>query len=588
MPRAPHHARLLCSTLILVAGTLAADSAIAAVRRPAPSSWSAIHARLARPVAGSPIAGEVLIIEDYGRLAVDHAGEVSSAEPRLAARMAALGLTRGELLARFGTTRYLRLVSSSASFDPVAAAADLRASGLVRAAIPNLRLRLFDTLPNDIDLFYQWYVSDGGFADVNLPGAWDIGRGSASVRIGIMDTGVDLGHPDLETKIWTNPAEIPGNGIDDDGDGHIDDVHGWDFGNSDADPDPEPAVFDTSLGIPVDISFHGTFVAGIASAATDNEEGIAGAGWNCSIVPLKVADSTGDIPAAAVTEAFAYAAQHHLEVLNMSIGTADGPGIPAYFQALVDQATAAGVLCVASAGNAGTSDPNYPAACNGVLSVAATDANNARSSFSNYGSVVRIAAPGEGMWSTICRNYPIDETSLLIYYILFGWDGGTPYMYGDGTSFSSPLTAGACGLVRAQHPTWTPSQVLGHMVATGDVVAYDEPIGPKLNVYHALSAPLADVPSNAGNVALRITPNPFASFAALSFSLSAPSAGSVRVLDCSGRLVRDLEHGTLAAGPHSVAWDGTDARGEPVRAGIYFIELSRGAARERAKIVRLR
>ncbi|HTM58586.1 MAG TPA: S8 family serine peptidase, partial [Candidatus Udaeobacter sp.] len=513
---------------------------------------------------------------------------VSSTEPRLATRLRSLGLDHGREIARFGTLHYVRLISSSASFDPTAAAADLRASGLVRAAIPNLRMRLFDTLPNDIDVVYQWYVSDGGFADVHLPGAWDIGRGSASVRIGIMDTGVDLGHPDLASKIWTNPGEIPGNGIDDDGDGHIDDVHGWDFGNEDADANPEPAVFDSSLGIPVDVSFHGTFVAGIAAAATDNSEGIAGASWNCSVVPLKVADSTGDIPASAVTEAFAYATRHHLEVLNMSLGTANGPGIPEYFQPMVDQATAAGVLCVASAGNDGTSDPNYPAACPGVLSVAATDANNARSSFSNWGPVVRIAAPGEGMWSAICRNYTIDETSLLIYYIFFGWDGESPYMYGDGTSFSSPLAAGVCGLVRAQYPAWTPAQVLDHIVATGDTVAYDEPIGPKLNAARAMSAALTDVASSGGAVPMRVTPNPFASRASMSFSLSAAADAQVRILDCSGRLVRELERGTLSAGPHAVAWDGTDARGAPVRAGIYFIELTRGSIRERAKIVRLR
>ena len=157
-----------------------------------------------------------------------------------------------------------------------------------------------------------------------------------------------------------------------------------------------------------------------------------------------------------MTEAFGYATAMQLEVLNMSLGVADSTGVAEYFQALVDAATSAGVLCVASAGNSGTADLNYPAACTGVLSVAATDDLNARASFSNYGPTVRIAAPGATMWSALCRNYPIDEFSLLFYEVFFGWDSFRPYMGGDGTSFSAPLVAGVCALVRSRHPGWPP------------------------------------------------------------------------------------------------------------------------------------
>jgi len=559
---------------------------VAATPQRVPSSPEAARARLARPAAERPVPNQILVIEDAAKLSVDRAGALRASDPRLANRLATLGLERGEELWHAGELRAVRLVSTRDGFDPALAARDLAASGLVRAALPNLRMRLHATLPNDPDLGSQWYVYDfGGLADVRLPDAWDVQRGNAAVRIGIMDTGVDLTHPDLATKIWSNPGEIPGNGLDDDGDGYVDDMHGWDFGNNDNDPNPHP-VFDLATG--VDVGFHGTFVAGIAGAATNNGEGIAGAGWNCSLVPLKVVDDAGDITAAAVTLAFAYATQQHIEVLNMSIGTPADTGIAEYFQPLVDAATAAGVLCVASAGNDGTSGLNYPAACNHVLSVAATNESNDRSSFSNYGPWVRVAAPGESMFSSICQNYVVDEYSQVFYLYFFGWDGETPYMFGDGTSFSSPLAAGVCALVRSAHPAWTPLQVEGQVIATGDVVAYDQPIGRKVNAALAVSQPLTAVSSPSGVASLGASPNPFVNAASVRYSLAAETPVRMRVLDCSGRLVRELDSGNRAAGPHLSTWDGTDAHGSAVRPGLYFIELERGETRERVRLVRLR
>jgi subtilisin family serine protease len=541
-------------------------------------------ARLARPSAATPAAHQLLIVEDEGRIAVGRDGAVRTGDGALAARLAVLGLDRGRELWHGGGLRFVRLESSGPGFDPAAAAASLTAAGLVRAAAPNVGLRLCPTMPNDPDLASQWYVYDyGGPADIKLPDAWDTERGSATVRIGIVDTGVDLGHPDLASKIWVNPGEIPGNGVDDDGDGYIDDVHGWDFGNDDNDPNPH-AVIDSSLGL--DVGFHGTFVAGIAAAATDNAEGIAGAGWNCTLVPLKVADSTGVINAEYITKAVGYAADHHFEVLNFSLGTPGDSTVAQYFQLLMDQAAAAGVLCVAAAGNDSTSAPSYPAACRGVLSVGATDDSDARAPFSNWGSWVRIAAPGASMWSAICRNYVVDDLSQLFYYLFFGWDGARPYMYGDGTSFSSPLAAGVCALVRSRHPAWSAAQVRDQVIATGDTVAYDLPIGPKLNAARAVTAAPAAVRSAPTGARFAASPNPFVHASALSFWLPVPCPGGVRVVDCAGRVVRELDPGPLAAGPHVVRWDGTDQSGGEVRAGIYFAEL--GAGGQRIKLVRLR
>jgi subtilisin family serine protease len=537
-----------------------------------------------------PVAGDVLVAVDASRVSITDRGVASSSVPQLDALLTSLGLTHAEPLwprSSAGTIQFLRLHSDQADFDPRAAAEALRAVDGVRAAVPNLRLDLH-VLPNDPDLSDEWFIDDGGTADVRLPAAWDITQGSASVRIGIMDTGVDLTHPDLASKIWTNPGEIPGNGIDDDGDGYIDDVHGWDFGNNDNDPNPHAVIDTVNYGL--DEGFHGTFVAGLAAAATNNGEGIAGTAWNCTIVPLKVVDLAGDITTSAVTAAFGYAAQQHLDVLNMSFGSSDTTGgAQAYFQALVDQAIAAGVVCVASAGNDNLSTPNYPAACAGVLSVAATNSTNMRSSFSNWGPWVKVAAPGENMWSALCQNYVIDDFSQLFYEVFFGWDGFSPYMEGDGTSYSAPMVSGVCALVRSQHPTWSPAQVALQIVSSGDAVTYDAPIGIKLNAARAVGTPLVSVTSGApASLALASAPNPFPAGTAIRFQL--PAAGDVRlrVYDCGGRLTRELDHGAYAAGPHTRNWDGTDAHGNAVSDGIYFVELTTPTGRVREKIVRLR
>jgi len=539
-----------------------------------------------RPAASSPEPGELLIAERDDAIAISAGGRPAARAAGAAAVLARLRLERAAELWNAGAVRFLRLESSDPAFDPARAAAELSASSDGIAAVPNLKLRLFDTIPDDPLMSEQWYVDDGGIADVRLPLAWDTEQGSASVRIGIMDTGVDLTHPDLAAQIWTLPGEIPGNGVDDDGDGYVDDVHGWDFGNHDNDPNPH-AVIDT-LDYGIDVGFHGTMVAGIAAAATDNGEGIAGAGWHCSIVPLKVVNQDGDILLSAVSEAFGWAAAHHLEVLNMSFGTANKPGVPQYFQALVDQATAAGVLCVSSAGNADTSAVSYPASCSGVLSVGSTDPDNTRSAFSNWGPTVRIAAPGASMYSTLCQNYLIDDFSQLFYQVFFYWDGYTPYMFGDGTSFAAPLVSGVCAMVRSRHPEWSPLTVMNQMISSGDAVAFDHPIGPKLNAARAVGPTLLSSTPPAPRAALFASPNPFVQQLTARFALAAAAPVRLCVYDCGGRLVRELFAGELPAGQHQLAWDGRDARGVKAPDGVYFLELRRGPERSRCRIVHLR
>jgi subtilisin family serine protease len=192
-----------------------------------------------------------------------------------------------------------------------------------------------------------------------------------------------------------------------------------------------------------------------------------------------------------------------------------------------------------------------------------------------------VAAPGAGIWSTVCRNYPFDFTSQLIYLLYFGWDGVNPYMYGDGTSMSCPLVAGICGLLRAHAPAITPQQAEQRLVETGDVVAFDRPIGVKVNARRALEGLTVDAAPVPGPAALRleaVAPNPGPGPAVLRFSLPRAAPVGLAVFDLSGRRVRELVREELPAGRHTARWDGRDAAGRAVASGCYFVRLEGAGA----------
>jgi subtilisin family serine protease len=585
----------------LILASLAIGSATAAMGAAAPSmpmrpfpgavpSGLATHAHAPGPRFAP---GEVLVaLDPVDPLKLGADRRVTSPDAGLAAVLSRHGLDRymdlpgrAPSLAQ-SRTRFIKLMSSRPDFDPVAAARELRATSGVRAAVPNYSVQLASTLPNDPYLGTQWAIQDSIDADIQLPEAWDLEKGSASTVIAILDLGVDTGHPDLVTKIWANTGEIHGNLIDDDGNGLVDDVEGWDFGDGDKDPNPH-AVYDE---IGLDEGFHGTFVAGIAAAATDNATGIAGAGWNCKVMPLKMVATDGSTRLDAVTGGFQYATDKHADVLSMSFTAKPDSGVAEYFQALVDQAVAAGVICVAAAGNDSTDSLRYPAACANVIAVAASDSLNTSAWFTNWGSWVDVAAPGEGIWSTICRNYPVDFGSQLFYVIFFGWDGVNPYMYADGTSMSCPLVAGVCGLLRSRMPTITPQQVEGLLIATGDAIASDHPFCVKVNAFQALNAAAVAAESRPP-ATLRLygaSPNPFVEATALRFALPQSGNASLAIYNVAGRRVRELARGVLSAGPHSAAWDGRDADGRRLASGFYFARLESAGSVATARVLLLR
>ena len=301
----------------------------------------------------------------------------------------------------------------------------LRADPNVEYAEPNYYVHA-TVVPNDPRFPELWGLRNigqtGGTpgADIDAVMAWDISTGSPGVVVGDIDTGCDYNHPDLAANIWTNPGEIPGNGIDDDGNGFVDDVHGYDFANNDGDP--------------YDDAGHGTHTAGTIAAVGGNGIGVVGVGWSTKIMCLKFLDASGSGTYAAATAAVDYATQMGVALTNNSWG---GSGYSQTLYDAVARANAAGIAFVASAGNNGTDNdvmPFYPTNFDlaNVISVAATDSSDAKASFSDWGATtVDLAAPGVDILSTV---------------------PGSSYGWSSGTSMAAPHVSGTLALMKAVAP----------------------------------------------------------------------------------------------------------------------------------------
>ncbi len=281
---------------------------------------------------------------------------------------------------------------------------------------PNFLFEL-DFIPNDpyYTSHQQGYLSDR----LEMPAAWDKTTGRPEIVIAILDTGVNMTHPDLSAGIWTNPGEIPGNGVDDEGNGFIDDIHGWDFAGDDNLPDDDYG--------------HGTHVAGIAGARINNATGIAGMAGNVMLMPVDVfLNGIGSY--ADLIRAILYATDNGAWVINMSLGaTSYSRGE----EAAVNYAWDHDVVVVASAGNDYREAVKYPAAHANAIAVAATNSLDEKANFSNWGDFVDIAAPGVAVWSSY-------------------FDGYQPL---SGTSMAAPHVSGLAALIRSANPTLTAAQV---------------------------------------------------------------------------------------------------------------------------------
>jgi subtilisin family serine protease len=362
-----------------------------------------------------------------------------------------------------------------------AAIARYQRSPLVRSVEPD-RIASLMAAPNDTHFDQQWALDNTGQphgltrqikgtpktrsgtsdADVDGPEAWAAQTAHNATVVAVIDTGVDISHPDLKNSLWTNPGEVPNNAQDDDHNGFKDDVHGWDFAHHDNNPTPSDGIENS----------HGTHVAGIIAAEQNNSVGISGVCPDCQIMALRFGSASG-LSLSKEIAAIHYAANNGADVINLSIGS---PVWSPAERTAIQQAGRKGVLVVAAAGNAGEDNdidfypdlqhqdwaPSYPASysLSNILSVAASNDRDQyayfsqcqfttiplwRCGFSSFGhDSVDLAAPGVDILSTVKVG-----------------EGGKPYAdyaYFDGTSMASPMAAGIAGLVLSENPTDTPVQ----------------------------------------------------------------------------------------------------------------------------------
>lgn len=279
-------------------------------------------------------------------------------------------------------------------------------------------------------------------ADLDAEHAWDKNRGSRKVIVAVIDTGIDYTHPNLKDNVWTNPGEIPDNGKDDDGNGYIDDVHGYDFINGKGDP--------------LDDHGHGTHCAGTIGAANKDASGVVGVNWEVQLMALKFLDANGFGSISAACEAIAYARTFGVPITSNSWG---GLG---YSRSLYEEIKKSPSLFVAAAGNSsmdGDTVPFYPSGYDlpNILSVAASDPQDRLGCFSNYGqTTVDVAAPGVAILSTL-PTYPCTLTRA-------GFKQGYDYL--DGTSMATPHAAGAAGLLLSAFGDESGLQRRHRMIAT--------------------------------------------------------------------------------------------------------------------------
>ncbi|HEX6922705.1 MAG TPA: S8 family serine peptidase, partial [Bacillales bacterium] len=295
----------------------------------------------------------------------------------------------------------LRVVQVPGNVNFQGALAKLRNNSNVVYAEPDYIREVENYNPNDPKISRQWYLDA-----IHMFEAWDITKGSSAITVAVLDTGVDANHQDLK--------------------GHV--LPGYDFVNHDSNP--------------ADDNGHGTHVAGIIAAQTNNGKGVAGVSFNTKILPVKVANERGIIVSTDAVSGIYYAIRHGADVINMSYGSV----VPT--QAELDALWAAynkGIVLVAASGNSGTRELEFPASYYPVISVAATDRAGQQAGFSTWGPAVDIAAPGVDIFSTDITGNP-------------GYSNGN-YADGSGTSFSTPIISSLAALLKSEHPKWGPGQI---------------------------------------------------------------------------------------------------------------------------------
>jgi thermitase len=315
------------------------------------------------------------------------------------------------------------------------------------AADPNY-IDTIQDVANDPYIGEEW-----GLQKMDMTNAWTLGKGSTSVKVAVIDTGIDGNHPDLQGKVTEFVNCLSGSCT-----------------NSSA----------------VDDFGHGTHVAGTIGATTNNNLGVAGINWEVSLMGIKALDSNGSGSTNIINQGIVYAADHGANVINMSLGGSHP--CTASDQDAVNYALGKNVVIVVAAGNSSADAANFsPASCQGTITVGASSSTDTRASFSNFGSKVDISAPGVNILSLKSRDCRMVSTRT-------GQDAcvarayQNTYLYLDGTSMASPHVAGVAALLLAVNQGLAPSQVKSCLVNNADPISTDMPIGPRLNAFKTLNA----------------------------------------------------------------------------------------------------
>jgi subtilisin family serine protease len=357
---------------------------------------------------------------------------------------------------------------------------------------------LANITPNDPYCGNQWYL-----AKIKADSAWEKISASPDIVIAVIDSGIQINHPDLKDNIWHNDKEIAGNRIDDDHNGFIDDVSGWDFLNNTPDPSPKFSTGWTEAGIS-----HGTMIAGVIAARGNNREGIAGVTWEAKIMPLKALTDRGEGKISDVIRAIDYATNNGADIINLSFVSFN------YSEALqeaIRRAHNAGVMIVAAAGNEQSGGvgynidktPIYPACYDGtlgenmVIGVAATDALDQKAGFSSYGSsCVDLVAPGISFFSTVTAGGVLADPNRI-------YDG-----YWSGTSLAAPQVSATLALIAQANPELSRREIVNILFASTDNISRLNPsyVGQlgngRLNVNRAVELAKERLYSRSGRLVL--------------------------------------------------------------------------------------
>ena len=423
-----------------------------------------------------------------------------------------------------------------------------RTLGIVTAAAFNVLVgNSYAATPNDPSLNKQYAVEN-----MELIKAWDIATGSDQVVVAVIDSGIDSTHEDLKNNIWTNPFEIPSNGIDDDNNGYIDDISGWNFQDSNN---------DTS-----DYMGHGNIVAGVIAAEGNNGLGVAGVSWNAKLMPLRIYQKE-DPDENQIASAIRYAVDNGAQVINGSLAGRT------YSQKVFDALSYAnekGVLYVGSAGNYGTDNdatPVYPASYDlpNVISVAATDENDDLATFqfgssSCYGeTTVHVAAPGKNIYST---------------GTLSAFGGDTTYSSNSGTSLSAPQVSGLAALLLAQDITRKAADLKHIILSTVDEkgsLEFKVTSRGRVNAFKALS--YDDGPDTVAPVITILGDNPLQVIVGDNFD----DPGVTAIDNKDGNITEDViissEVNTNQIGTYSVTYNVSDAAGNDAQEQVRTVEV---------------